>query len=153
DLSACKMWFYYFDKEEKVLLKTYRISIGKPSSSSSGSLTPLGKYELGEKIAIYKPGVMSYFQEEKTEMIRIFGTRWLPLSKKIEGAEDGISGLGLHGLPWVEGAGGQLIEDRSRIGKCDSDGCIRLAQEDIEEVFAIVVTKPTTLEIVKGYRP
>lgn len=150
DLSRCKMFFYYIDQNEKVLLKTYKIGAGKPNPSSpSGSLTPLGKYELGDKIAIYKPGVTGFFQDEKVEMIRIFGTRWLPLSKKLEGNAEGVSGLGLHGLPWIEGPNGTLVEDRSKLGKHDSDGCIRLAQEDIEEIFAIVVTKPTVVEIVK----
>src|SRR5690606_15893227 len=141
DLNASKMWFYYLDKDERVLLKTYRISIGKQGPTPSGYLTPLGLYELGSKVAIYKPGIMGYFQEEKTEMIRVFGTRWLAL-KRIDGMDDGVVGLGIHALPWVEGTGNQLVEDRSRIGKCDSDGCIRLAQEDIEEIFAIVVSKP-----------
>lgn len=150
DLSKCKMHFYYIDQNEKVLLKTYKIGVGKPNpSAASGCLTPLGKYELGDRIAIYKPGITGYFQDEKVEMIRVFGTRWLPMSKKLEGAGDITTGLGLHGLPWVEGPNGTLVEDRTKLGKADSDGCIRLAQEDIEEIFAIVVTKPTVVEIVK----
>jgi hypothetical protein len=150
DLSKCKMHFYYLDQNEKVLLKSYKIGVGKPSSTSpSGCLTPLGKYQLGDRIAIYKPGVTGYFQDGKVEMIRVFGTRWLPLSKRIEGTGEPVSGLGLHGLPWIEGANGTLVEDRSKLGKQDSDGCIRLSQEDIEEIFAIVITKPTIVEIVK----
>jgi hypothetical protein len=150
DLAKCKMYFYCLDQNEKILLKTYKIGAGKMSSSApSGCLTPLGKYELGDRIAIYKPGVMGYFQDEKVEMIRVFGTRWIPLSKKLEGTGELTNGLGIHGLPWIEGPNGTLVEDRSKLGKLDSDGCIRLAQEDIEEIFAIVITKPTTLEIVK----
>lgn len=153
DLSKCRMWFYYLDGSEKVLLKTYRVGVGKiDNGNSSGSLTPLGKFELGEKIAIYKPGVSGFFHDEKVEMIRVFGTRWLPLDKQIDGPAVVVRGLGLHGLPWIEGADGQLIEDRSKIGKFDSDGCIRMASEDIEEIFAIVITKPTTVEIVKEFK-
>jgi hypothetical protein len=152
DLSKCRMWFYYLDGSDKVLLKTYKVGVGKlDSSRSSGSLTPLGKYELGERVAIYKPGVMSLFQTQKVEMIRIFGTRWLPFEKELEG--ESAKGIGLHGCPWNEGADGKLMEDRSKIGKYDSDGCIRLTAEDIEEIFAIVITKPTTVEIVKDYKP
>jgi hypothetical protein len=29
---------------------------------------------------------------------------------------------------------------------------VRLATEDVEEIFAIVITKPTTVELVKDYR-
>lgn len=154
DLSKCRMWFYCLDGNEKILLKTYRIGIGKQDSLyASGCLTPLGKYTLGERVAIYKPGVMGYFQDEKTEMIRVFGTRWIPFDKEVEGCTESAKGLGLHGAPWTQGPNGEWIEDKSKIGKYDSDGCIRLAAEDIEEIFAIVLTKPTTVEIVKEFKP
>jgi len=32
-----------------------------------------------------------------------------------------------------------------------SDGCIRLATPDMEELFAVIVTKPTVIEIVKDF--
>ena len=151
DLSKCRLWFYCVDNNEKILLKTYRVGVGKQDKlQPSGSLTPLGKYQLGDRIVIYKPGITGFFQDQKVEMIRVFGTRWLPLDRE-EGSL--VKGLGLHGVPWIEGEGGQLIEDRSKIGKYDSDGCIRMASEDIEEIFAIVITKPTTVEIVKDFKP
>ncbi|MBU6383735.1 MAG: L,D-transpeptidase [Verrucomicrobia bacterium] len=154
DLSKARMWFYYIDGKDKVLLKTYRVGLGKKEAHrTSGFLTPIGKYSLGEKIAIYKPGVTGFFQDEKVEMIRIFGTRWLPFEKEIEGCSEAAKGLGIHGLPWVSAADGQLVEDRSKLGAYDSDGCIRMAAHDIEEIFAIVITKPTTIEIVKEYHP
>lgn len=155
DLSRLRMWFYYIDLDnnERVLLKTYRVGLGKPDSqSASGYRTPVGKYELGDKIVIYKPGIMGFFQEQKVEMMRIFGTRWLPFEREVEGCSDTAKGFGIHGSPWVEAPGGQLVEDRSKIGKYDSDGCVRLNAEDVEEIFAIVVTKPTTVEIVKDFK-
>ncbi len=154
DLSRCKMWLYYFDagNNERVLLKTYSVGLGKKDSSSpSGYLTPLGKYELGEKIAIYKPGVMSFFQDEKIEMIRVFGTRWLPFEKEMAGCTQPAKGYGLHGCPWIEDAAGHLVEDCSKLGKYESDGCVRISAKDIEEIFAIVITKPTVVEIVKDF--
>lgn len=154
DISKARMWFYYLDGKEKVLLKTYKVGLGKKDTHRpSGSYTPIGKYGLGEKIAIYKPGVTGFFQDEKVEMIRVFGTRWLPFDKEIEGCSDPAKGFGIHGLPWVSGPDGGLIEDRSKLGVFDSDGCIRMASDDIEELFAIVITKPTTVEIVKEYNP
>ena len=155
DLSRSKMWFYYIDLDsgERVLLKTYRVGVGRrDDGKKSGYLTPVGKYELGEKVAIYKPGTMGFFQDQKTEMIRVFGTRWIPFEKEIEGCSEPAKGLGIHGTPWtVDPLSGQLAEDRSKIGKYDSDGCVRLSQEDMEEIFAIVITKPTTVEMVRDF--
>lgn len=154
DLSKLRMWFYYLDGKDRVLLKTYRVGLGKKDSKRvSGCLTPCGKYSLGEKIAIYKPGITGFFQDEKIEMIRVFGTRWLPFDKEIEKCSEPAKGFGIHGVPWIADTAGQLIEDRSKIGNYDSDGCIRMTSEDIEELFAIIITKPTTVEIVKEYNP
>ncbi len=154
DVSRCKMGFYYvdLDTQERVLLKTYTVGLGRLNpESSSGCLTPLGKYSLGSKVAIYKPGVMGYYQDQKVEMIRVFGTRWIPFDQEFEGATAFAKGYGIHGAPWVEGAAGQLIEEREALNAYQSDGCIRLKLEDMEELFAIVITKPTFVEIVKDF--
>jgi lipoprotein-anchoring transpeptidase ErfK/SrfK len=146
------MGFYYvdLDTQERVLLKTYRVGLGRiDPSQPSGTLTPLGRYALGSRVAIYKPGMMGFYQDQKVEMIRVFGTRWIPLDHTTVSAK----GYGLQGAPWVVNAAdtGQLAENRNSIGAYDSDGCIRLSSEDIEELFAIVLTKPTFIEIVKDF--
>ncbi len=155
DLSKSLMRFSYIDLDanERVLLKTYRVGLGRVDpEKKSGFLTPVGKYELGERVAIYKPGTMGVFQDKKTEMIQVFGSRWIPFGKEIEGCSEPAKGLGIHGAPWVlDPASGQLVEDANKIGKYDSDGCIRLSQADMEELFAIVITKPTTVEIVPHF--
>ncbi|MGE4573156.1 MULTISPECIES: L,D-transpeptidase [Parachlamydia] len=154
DLSRAKLWFYYHDLEsdECVLLKTYAVGLGRPDASKpSGSLTPMGKYKLGDKIAIYEPNKMGYYQGQKTELIRVFGTRWIPFEQEIEDCSAPAKGFGIHGLPWALNERGELVEVRSSLGKYESDGCIRLATEDIEEIFAIVVTKPTVIELVKDF--
>lgn len=153
DLSKNKMRFYALDGEEKLLLKTYSVGTGRTDPlRKSRSLTPLGTYKLGERIAIYKPGTMGFFQDTKSEMIRIFGTRWIPFEGEIKGCTESAKGLGIHGCPWIEDPEtGELVEDRSKIGKYESDGCIRLNQEDMEELFAIVVTKPTSVELVHDF--
>jgi hypothetical protein len=152
DISKTKMWFYLVDQKanERVLLKTYRVGLGrKEASRASGYLTPIGKYTLGDKVAIYQPGTMGIFQDQKTEMIRVFGTRWIPFDKEVDSCSDVAKGYGIHGTPWVNDATGKLIEDKDKIGKYDSDGCVRVASEDIEELFSIILTKPTIVEIVK----
>jgi len=36
------------------------------------------------------------------------------------------------------------------VGQYESDGCIRLSHEDMEELFSVIITKPTLIEIVKN---
>ncbi len=155
DLSKSKMRFYAIDLDtnERMLLKTYKVGLGRiDPQKKSGYLTPTGKYSLGDKVAIYKPNTMGFFQNKKTEMIRIFGTRWIPFEKELEGCSESAKGLGIHGAPWVlDPATNQLVEEKSAIDRFDSDGCVRLGQEDMEELFAIIITKPTTVEIVKDF--
>lgn len=155
DLQRSKMWFYYFDEDlnERVLLKTYPVGLGQRNKkSASGFLTPLGTYLLGNKVAIYKPGIKGFFNHQKVEMIRVFGSRWIPFEKEIKSYTAPAKGLGLHGLPWIEDSHtGQLVENQDSIGKYESDGCIRLMMEDIEELYAIILTKPTYIHLVKDF--
>jgi hypothetical protein len=155
DISRCRLWFYYvdLDQNQRVLLKTYQVGVGRlDGKKPSGFLTPLGKYQLGEKIAIYKPGAMGFFQDKKIEMLQVFGTRWIPFEKEIESCTELAKGFGIHGAPWIfNEQNEQWTEDRSKIGQYDSDGCIRLNSEDMEELFAIIITKPTFVEIVKDF--
>lgn len=154
DLSRCKMGFYYVDLDtnQRVLLKTYPIGVGKlDPEKASGSLTPIGKYSLGNKIAIYKPATEGLFQDKKVEMITVFGTRWIPFGDELEGCSATAKGFGLHGVPWTHEENGQLVEKRNCVGKYDTDGSIRLASEDMEEIFAIVITKPSYIVIVKDF--
>jgi hypothetical protein len=151
DLNRSKMWFYAVDKDlnEKTLLKTYNVGLGrKDQSRKSGFLTPTGLYQLGEKVALYKPDTMGYFQDQKVEMITVFGTRWIPFEKEIEDCTESAKGLGIHGVPWNNN---DHTEDLSKIGNYDSDGCIRLASNDIEEIFAIVISRPTFVELANDF--
>ncbi len=156
DLSRCKMWFYAVDLTENKhhLVKTYQVGLGcLEKISPSGSLTPIGKYLLGDKIATYKPGIKDLFRDEESEMIQVFGTRWIPFGEELENCSHPSKGYGIHGAPWtLDEKGEVLIEDRAMVGRYESDGCIRLLKEDIEELYAIIVTKPTVVEIVKDYQ-
>lgn len=153
DLSRSKMWFYALDGGERYLLKTYKVGLGRfDEDSYSGLLTPKGKFSLGDKVAIYKEGMTGYFQDEEVEMVRVFGTRWIPFSEELSGEGGSPRGYGFHGAPWVyDVATETYTEDLSTIGNYESDGCIRLAQSDIEELYAIVITKPTIVEIVTDF--
>lgn len=154
DTSRSKMWFFYIDNDtnERVLLKTYSVGLGRVDNTSpSGLLTPHGKYSLGDKIAIYKPKVMGNNNGQRVEMIRIFGTRWIPFDKEVSGCTAAPTGFGIHGVPWVPNEKGEFVEKIDSLGKYESDGCIRLSTADIEELFAIIITRPAVIEIVKDY--
>jgi hypothetical protein len=155
DLSTLKLLFYYVDLDthQAELIKTYTVSAGrKDLESPSGSLTPLGIYTLGDKVAIYDTKKVGFYQGEKTELVKIFGTRWIPFDKEVKDCTASAKGLGLHGMPWVEDPFTKdFREDNTSIGQLSSDGCIRLKTEDIEEIYSIIISRPTTIEIVKNY--
>jgi len=154
DISRLKMWFYALDidTDERILLKTYKAGLGRQDKSkASGYLTPIGKYQLGSKVAIYQPGVEGHYKGAKVEMMRVFGSRWIPFEKEISNCSEPAKGFGIHGVPWLPGADGSLVEEKASIGKYESDGCIRLSDPDVKEVFAIIVSKPTTIELVKDF--
>jgi L,D-transpeptidase catalytic domain len=153
DLTRCRMWVYYLDldKSERVLLTSYPVGVGRAEKGkASGLLTPLGKYTLGSKVAVYRPGTMGLYNNEKTEMIRVFGTRWIPFEQEVKGCTAPARGFGIHGCPWIERSG-ELVEDLA--GLCDhtSDGCIRLRTSDIEELFSVIISRPTTIELVRDF--
>lgn len=154
DTSRCRMWLYYHDLDanDKVLLKSYAVGLGRiESGKASGLLTPLGKYTLGNKIAIYKPKMMGIHNNQKTEMIQVFGSRWIPFEHEVSGCTAPAKGFGLHGIPWIPNEKGDFIQHHESIGKYESDGCVRLATNDIEELFAIIITKPTIVELVRNF--
>ncbi|MDP1880930.1 MAG: L,D-transpeptidase [Parachlamydiaceae bacterium] len=154
DASRCKLLFYYIDVDlkKKVLIKTYDVGLGRlDSSKTSGLLTPLGKYLLGNRVAVHTPKMMGNYQGKKTELVTVFGTRWIPFEKEIGICSAPAKGFGLHGTPWSKNSDGELCDRSTGIGKYESDGCIRMSTADIEEIYAIIITKPTTVEIVKDF--
>lgn len=154
DTSRCKMWFYIvdLDKKEAILLKTYRVGLGRLDSSKlSGLLTPLGKYTLGGRVAIFKPKMTGPYQGRKVELITVFGTRWIPFESEVSNCTAPAKGFGIHGTPWNINAQGMMVEGEEGVGKYESDGCIRLITPDIEELFAIIISRPTTVEIVRDF--
>ncbi len=154
DTSRCKLWLYSIDSDEAkpVLLKSYQVGLGRlDGSKTSGLLTPLGQYKLGDRVAVYKPKIMGSHQGRKVELITIFGSRWIPFEKEIKNCTAPAKGFGIHGTPWKVLSSGERVDALEGIGKYESDGCIRLASPDIEEIFAIIITKPTTIEIVRDF--
>ena len=92
--------------------KRYRVSTGENAK------TPVGTYKIVDKIAQpawHKPGgkAIPYGDPEN-----LLGTHWLALD---------LPGYGLHGT-W----------EPDSIGKQSSAGCVRLLNDDIEELYTIL---------------
>ncbi|PCI95831.1 L,D-transpeptidase [Candidatus Aerophobetes bacterium] len=153
DISQHMMWFYAHDvdKDLRYFVRTYKVGCGRVDHDmQSGCLSPLGTFKLSDKIAIFKEGIEGYFKDSKIEMISVFGTRWIPYVGEEDNTLAMIKGYGIHGAPWYRNeTTGELEENRASIGQYVSSGCVRLYQEDMEELFSIVITKPTTVQIVK----
>ncbi len=101
--------------------KRYRIGTGKYGK------TPVGTFAVSERIKDPPwwrgDGKVVPFGDKEN----ILGTRWMAL--KATGTTPEIKGYGIHGT-W----------DRDTIGKAESAGCIRLSNEDVEELFLLVPT-------------
>ncbi|MCH9609912.1 MAG: hypothetical protein S4CHLAM45_13620 [Chlamydiales bacterium] len=155
DLSRLKLWAYAHDvtEEEHLLLKSFPVCAGQLSSDApSGCLTPTGTFLLGDEIAVYKEGMSGTRYGRSIEMVSVFGTRWIPLSREIANCTGSCKGLGIQGVPWKrDSESGEIYEDRSCIGTYQSEGCIRLLTEDIEELFAVIVSRPTYIHIVADF--
>ena len=106
-------------KSDQDIFKTYRVSTGK------NSCTPVGEFKIVNKL-IDPPwypsaGGMIPAKDPKN----VLGSRWLGLSKQ---------GYGIHGT----------IEPES-IGKSVTEGCVRMKNSEVEELYSIV---PVGTEVV-----
>lgn len=96
--------------------KIYTVAVGKPSTPS-----PVGSFTIERRAA--NP---TYHHNGKTVLSgpgNPVGTRWMGLS---------IPGYGIHGT-----------NEPKSIGKAASHGCIRMAQADLEEFYALVAVGDT----------
>lgn len=108
-------------KSGDTIFKTYRISTGKDSS------TPVGKFKITIKIvdpSWYPPtgGVIP-----PGDARNVLGSRWMGLSSP---------SYGIHGTTNPES-----------IGKSVTEGCVRMKNSDVEELYSIV-PEGTEVEIV-----
>lgn len=99
-------------KSDGNILKTYRVATGKNNS------TPAGSFKITSKIIDppwYPPtgGVVPSGDPKN-----VLGSRWLGISKQ---------GYGIHGTT-----------DPDSIGASVTEGCVRLKNPDVEELYAIV---------------
>lgn len=100
-------------KNSEEVIKTYMVSTG----ANNG--TPIGNFKITEKIVNppwFKPGAMQPIPSGDPE--NILGTRWLGLN---------VSGYGIHGTTEPQSLGKQVTQ-----------GCIRMSNPDVEELYTII---------------
>ncbi|MGD0999767.1 MAG: L,D-transpeptidase family protein [Candidatus Brocadiia bacterium] len=109
-------------------IKEYPVALGAPESP-----TPEGKFVLDVGKArdpdwTDSDGHLYKFGDPKN----VLGTRWMPFNDT-----EGHHGLGIHGTT-----------DPASVGKDVSDGCIRMLNADVEEIFGMLAPGDT-VEITK----
>lgn len=109
---------YYADPDgREYFLKQYRISTGQ-----TGKETPLGTFTVGAKL------VEPPWPDDKGKYhpygdpLNPLGTRWMGF------AEQGYTDLGIHGT----------IDEKS-IGKKVTNGCVRMYNKDVEELYDMIL--------------
>lgn len=126
--STCRL--YLVDSDG--LFKMYRVGLGKPSHE-----TVLGRYRIGNKEknpTWHKPGATPIPPGDPNNEL---GTRWIPM---VPEAENLPSDLGIHGT----------IRPLT-VGKYESNGCPRLLNEEVEELYDLVV-RSTPILVVEEFR-
>ena len=118
----CDWWISVIKSEFRLLLmdgdelfKSYPACIGRQNR------TPAGVFEISNKVLHPPWKDIPYGHPEN-----VLGTHWLGL-KPIEGTDLRLIGYGIHGT-W----------EPETIGTAASQGCIRLRNEDITELFDLI---------------
>lgn len=154
--ASLKARLYYILPEEKkaVFLTSYPVCLGrKATEKKSGSLTPFGLYQLGTKVIAFQPNMKGPYKGKNVEMIQVFGSRWMPFEREVDPAlcTEPAKGFGIHGTPMERTSDGTVIENNSSIGAFESDGCIRLSKNDVEELYSLVSIRRAYVEIVPDF--
>ncbi|MFA6714799.1 MAG: L,D-transpeptidase family protein [Victivallales bacterium] len=116
-VSKSRKKLYLFDDGK--IFKVYNVGIGKDDRTPTGTFKTGGKRKNPDW---YSPKGKIPFGEKEN----VLGTRWIRLVPNGKTSRP-VSGLGIHGT-WAPDS----------IGKAESNGCIRLLNEDVEELFAII---------------
>jgi lipoprotein-anchoring transpeptidase ErfK/SrfK len=100
-------------KSDGEIIKAYTISTGRNNS------TPVGTFKIKDKIVNptwFKPGAPEPIPAGNPE--NILGTRWLGFD---------LPSYGIHGTTEPETLGQQV-----------TDGCVRMKNEEVEELFSLL---------------
>jgi len=115
------------------IFKRYEVGLGRP-----GQETTLGTYRVGNKQkdpTWFKPGYGPIPPDDPRNEL---ATRWMPMVPEEEGLP---TDLGIHGTIAPE-----------TIGEYDSNGCVRMYTDEVEELYDLVV-RATPVEVVEVFSP
>ncbi len=127
-IKVVKSKFLLLVKNGDKIIKVYRIGIGRQDR------TPVGTFEIDLKDFEpdwWRPGKVVKFGDPEN----VLGTRWMSLLPTGETSKT-LKGYGIHGTWQPES-----------IGTAASQGCVRMVNENVEELFDIVPLN-TQVEIV-----
>ena len=105
-------------KSDEEVIKTYAVATGKDNS------TPVGKFKIVNKLVNptwFKAGAVVAPDSPEN----ILGSRWIGIN---------VVGYGIHGTT-----------DPQSVGKQVTQGCVRMVNSDVEELYAIV---PVGTEVI-----
>jgi hypothetical protein len=94
--------------EDDKVLKVYSVAVG-----AAGSPSPAGEFKISKRLE--KPSYYHHGKVVPPSRLNPLGTRWLGLN---------VKGYGIHGTNAPQS-----------IGKARSHGCIRMRNQDVEELF------------------
>ncbi|MFZ2656897.1 MAG: L,D-transpeptidase family protein [Victivallales bacterium] len=123
-ISKKRFKLYLYDGDNVFMV--YNIGIGKQGR------TPVGTFEIDvkkDKPVWYKDGKQVPYGSKEN----ILGTRWMSL-RPVGGTSSNFKGYGIHGT-WEPEA----------IGREASNGCIRMVNEEINDLYMILPLKTTVL--------
>ena len=126
-LVAYKSQFTLLLLHNGKLFKTYPISIGRENR------TPVGTFVIDDKMP--EPPFRDIPYTGNGDQGNELGTRWLRL-KPTAPTPDTLVGYGIHGT-W----------EPDSIGKAASNGCLRLSNADVEELYDLIPLKPGLVNV------
>ncbi len=112
----------------KNIFKAYKIGLGKHGRTPAGEFVIHVKQK--DPTWYYEGRAISYGDEEN-----VLGTRWMSL-KPVGDTDPDLKGYGIHGT-W----------EPESIGTSSSNGCVRMLNEDVNELYSLVT--PGTKVIIE----
>ena len=123
-VSKSKFKLYLYDGDD--LFKIYSVGIGKQGRTPSGSFVIYTKQK--EPIWYNDGKAIAYGSKEN-----VLGTRWMSL-KPIGDTNSHLRGYGIHGTWQPE-----------TIGTKSSNGCIRMKNNEVDELYSIIPYKTSVI--------
>lgn len=131
DIDVSKKNFALILYDAGRIFKVYRVGIGKQDR------TPVGEFVIKNKIrepAWTPPGRNIPFGDPEN----VLGTRWLGLVP-VEDTDPTLQSYGIHGT-W----------EPDSIGTASSQGCIRLRNDEVDELFDIIPYPPPLARVLEN---